>query len=179
MLVERQPRAQRAVWRELSPMVRRMGVRALPEGEVDDLVQDTFRVFFGRVHALRDPRALKAFLITIARRQIRAALRCKATARVVYLREPPDVIAAPVDLDARQALDRLAWILGRLSPVDRDAFVLRFVEGYELERVALALGASTSTTKRRIARAWRRVTLHARRDIALRDRPELARPSSR
>jgi len=47
--------------------------------------------------------------------------------------------------------------------------VLRHLEGLELVEVSRALGISLATTKRRLARAWRRVAVRARRDGALVD----------
>lgn len=166
-LVAREPWAQRIAWHRLSPMVRRMCTRAFPQGDVDDLVQEVFFVLFRRVHTLRDPRALRAFVMAIANHEIRAALRRKVSAQGSFLSKPPAPSTASADLEARQALDHLGRLLRRLNALDRHAFALRFIEGYDLEAVALALDASVTTAKRRIARAWKRVIFHAQRDGAL------------
>jgi RNA polymerase sigma-70 factor (ECF subfamily) len=170
MLVERDPWAQRIAWQRLSPTVRRMCMRVLgPQGEIDDLVQEIFLVFFRRVHALRDPRAMKAFVVSITAMVIRGVLRRKASTRVLYFPDPPDAVVVPADLDSRRALDRLNRILDRLNPVERTAFVLRFVEGQELSAISMCLGVSVATATRRVARAWRRVAFHSQRDAALVD----------
>jgi RNA polymerase sigma-70 factor (ECF subfamily) len=168
MLVEQNPEAQRTIWNQLSPMVRRMCTRAIPDGQVDDLVQDIFHIFFRQVHLLREPRALKAFIITITKHEIaRAARRRKASAQVFCHSDRPAGIARPADLDARKALEHLCIILARLNDVDRTAFALRFIERLALSEISQALGVSEATTKRRIARAWSRVTVHARQNTAL------------
>jgi RNA polymerase sigma-70 factor (ECF subfamily) len=57
--------------------------------------------------------------------------------------------------------------LDRLGTDDRTVFALRFLEGLELTEVSEALGVSLATTKRRVARSWRRVVAGVRRDEAL------------
>ena len=168
LLVEQNPLAQRVAWQRLAPIVRRMLTRVFGRAaEVDDLIQDTFLVLFKRVHELREPHALSAYVIAITARGIRYALRRRALARARFVAEDADGVAAPSDLEARQALDRLNWILERLNAGDRAAFILRFVEGRELSGISIALGVSVSTIKRRVARAWNRVLFQSRADAAL------------
>jgi RNA polymerase sigma-70 factor (ECF subfamily) len=50
---------------------------------------------------------------------------------------------------------------------ERTAFVLRFVEGMEIDDVAAALDVSVPTTRRAIARSWERMTMLANKDVAL------------
>jgi RNA polymerase sigma-70 factor (ECF subfamily) len=168
MLVEREPWAERLAWQRFAPTVRRMCGRVFDRGaDVDDLVQDIFLAFFRQVHALRDPRSMRAYVVSITRFAIRHALRRKATARLRYVSDPPRVVAAPPDVEAHQALDRLHQILDRLNPDDRTAFVLRFVEGKDPLEISQALSVSVTTAKRRISRAWKRVAFHARREASL------------
>ena len=168
LLVERNPLAQRIAWQRLAPMVRRMLTRVFGNVlEVDDLVQDTFLLLFKCVHQLRDPQALRAYVVSITVGGIRHALRHKTIGRARFVPKDADAIAAPFDLDARKAVDRLESILGQLRACDRSAFVQRFVEGRELSAISTALGVSVSTIKRRVARAWKRVIFHSRADASL------------
>jgi RNA polymerase sigma-70 factor (ECF subfamily) len=162
------PRAPRVVWHRFAPMVHRMLKRAFGPGyEIDDLVQEVFLVLFDRVSTLREPKALRAFVISITAHTIRRELRRKTAARWLHLGEAPAPRARDVDLDSREALARLYDILGRLGSDDRTAFTLRFLEGLELVEVAQAMGVSLATTKRRLTHAWTRVVTHAQRDAAL------------
>jgi RNA polymerase sigma-70 factor, ECF subfamily len=168
MLIEGDVRAPRVVWQRFAPMVHRMLRRAFgPDYEIDDLAQEIFLILFRRAHTLREPQALRAFVIAITAHTIRYELRRKAATRWLRFGEPAVAKAAEADLDAREALTRLYRILDRINSTDRTAFVLRFMEGLEIADVSLALGVSLATTKRRLARAWRRVVLHAKRDGAL------------
>jgi RNA polymerase sigma-70 factor (ECF subfamily) len=168
MLIDGDARAPRIVWQRFAPMVLRMLKRAFgPEYEVDDLAQEVFLVLFRRAHTLREPQAVRAFVIAITAHTIRYELRRKAALRWLRFGEPSIAKAADVDLDAREALSRLYLILNRLSSNDRTAFVLRFMEGLEVAAVSQALGVSLATTKRRLTHAWKRVVLYAQRDASL------------
>ncbi len=168
ILLDGDERAPRVVWKRFAPMVLRMLKRAFgPEHDIDDLAQEVFLVLFERVHTLREPKALKAFVIAITAHTIRYELRRKAATRWLRFGEPAVATAADVDLDSREALVRLYRILDRLRTDDRTAFVLRFIEGLELADVSQAMDVSIATTKRRLTHAWQRVAVYAERDPSL------------
>jgi RNA polymerase sigma-70 factor, ECF subfamily len=163
-------RAPRMVWQRFAPMVHRVLKRAFgPEHDIDDLVQEVFLVLFARVATLREPKALPAFILSIAAHSIRRELRRKAATRWLHFGNTPTARSREADLDSREALVRFYRILDRLSAGDRTAFVLRFFEGLELVEVAEAMGVSLATTKRQLAHAHGRILSHARRDAALVD----------
>jgi RNA polymerase sigma-70 factor (ECF subfamily) len=169
ILLEADGRAPRLAWQRFAPMVHRMLKRAFgPAHEIDDLVQEVFLTLFKRVHTLREPQALKAFVISITAHTIRYELRRKTALRWLRFGDPPDTAPASAsDLDAREAIVRLYRILDRQGSEDRTVFVLRYMEGLELVEVSQALGVSLATTKRRAGRSWRRVVASASRDAAL------------
>jgi len=151
------------VWQRYAPLVRGILRRSLgPYEDVEDPVQDVFLGFFRQIGGLRDPGALRSFLIGIAmhvavsalrRRRVRRWLRLTATGML------PDVPAGADEGDgrARDAMARLYAILDRLDDVGRLTFVLRYIEGLELTEVAEALGVSLATAKRRLAKVTARV----------------------
>ncbi|HXJ23928.1 MAG TPA: sigma-70 family RNA polymerase sigma factor [Polyangia bacterium] len=164
-------RSAREAWYRYGPTVRRVLLRALgPIAELEDLSQEVFITFFDRVATLRDPRTVTAFLMSITAFRIRHHLRWRWVRRWVV----PAGSAPPVDLrtiqaddDAREALQRFFAALDHLSPIDRTAFTLRFVEQLEMQQVADALGWSAATTKRRLAKIWKRLSALLRNDAAL------------
>jgi RNA polymerase sigma-70 factor (ECF subfamily) len=170
-LIERRPNAPAALWARFSPMVHRMLRRTLgPGADIEDVVQEVFLCVFQKVGGLREPRALRAFVISVTALTARYELRRRWVGRWVRLgRDPeaPDARAFHPDPEGRQALVRFYKILDRVKPVDRTAFALRFIEGLELSEVAEALGTSLATAKRRISRVWKRVSLLVERDPAL------------
>jgi len=178
-LIARDPQAPRVLWRRYAPMVFRMLRRALgPNHDLDDLAQEVFLCVFDKVPTLREPKALKAFVISVTMLTTRQELRRRWVRRWVRLSGTKDAAELEVvttDTDAREALQRFYAILDRVNAKDRSAFVLRFMEGLELTEVAAAMGLSLATTKRRLARVWGKVILLVERDPVLAHyRPKLA-----
>jgi RNA polymerase sigma-70 factor, ECF subfamily len=172
-LIAKNPAAPRVAWSRFSPLVRRILRRSLgPQHDVEDIVQDVFLCLFQRVHTLRDPVALKAFVIAITVRTVRYEIRRARVRRWVGLSrsaELPDLRVVNADNGARHALLHFYRALERINERDRTAFVLRFVEGMEAAEVAAALGVSVPTARRCFTRAWERVTFFAQRDPFLVD----------
>ena len=166
------------VWDRHAPLVQRVLRRALgPYEDVEDLVQDVFLGFFRQVGELRDPGALRSFLIGIAMHVAVSALRRRRVRRWLRLTDTgvlPDVSSDEGEggAQAREAMRRLYAILDRLDDAGRLTFVLRHIEGLELNEVAEALGVSLATAKRRLSKVTARVLVMIEADPLL---PEYAR----
>lgn len=167
-LMERHPQAPRVAWARFSPLVRRIVRRSLgPASDTEDAVQDVFVCLFEKAHTLRDPAALKAFIVAITVRTVRYQVRRRRVRAWVGLGDTgdlPDIRVVESNTESRQALMRFYRILDRVGSKDRAAFVLRFIEGMEVSDVASALETSVPTARRRFTRAYRRVSLLAGRD---------------
>jgi len=172
-LIEKNPSAPREAWKRFSPLVRRILRRTLgPQHDVEDIVQDVFLCLFERVHTLRDPVALKAFVIAITVRTARYEIRRARVRRWVGLSrtaELPDLRVVHADSTSQRALVHFYRALNRINERDRTAFILRFIEGMEAAEVATALDVSVPTARRCFTRAWERVTFFAGRDPFLVD----------
>jgi RNA polymerase sigma-70 factor (ECF subfamily) len=172
-LIAKRTEAARTVWQRFSPMVRRIIRRSLgPVSDAEDLVQEVFMQLFAKVHKLREPKVLKAFIISITTLTIRQELRRRKLKSWLGLR--PDAAALDMrvvqpDPIAREALLRFYSLLDRFNPRDRTAFVLRYIEGLELVEVASALGVSLATTKRSLAHVQERLARFVERDPLLAD----------
>ena len=170
-LIARDPKAPRTLWRRFAPMVFRMLRRALGPGhDVEDLAQEVFLCVFEKVPSLREPKALKAFVISITVLTTRSELRRLWVRRWIRLSGKGDATTKAVvhlDTDAREALGRFYAVLDRINAQDRTLFVLRFMEGLGLVEVAAASGLSLATTKRRLSRVWAKVILLVERDPVL------------
>ncbi|HYP91306.1 MAG TPA: sigma-70 family RNA polymerase sigma factor [Polyangiaceae bacterium] len=172
-LIAKNRDAPRVAWSRFSPLVRRILRRSLgPQHDVEDIVQDVFLCLFQRVHTLRDPVALKAFVIAITVRTVRYEIRRAKVRRWVGLSRSAELLDLRVvnaDTSARHALIHFYRALDRINQRDRTAFVLRFIEGMEAAEVAAALDVSVPTARRCFTRAWERVTFFAKRDPFLVD----------
>jgi RNA polymerase sigma-70 factor (ECF subfamily) len=165
------PGAAAAIWDRYYPFVRQVVARAMgPADEPDDLVQEVFLRLYRKLPSLREPAALRAFVLSIVTRVVKGELRTRWLRR--WLRpfgdgEPPELPADDQDLEAREALQRFYAILDGLGATHRAAFVLRHVQGLELVDVAAAVGVSLATIKRWLPRISRRVLAQAERDPLL------------
>jgi RNA polymerase sigma-70 factor (ECF subfamily) len=166
-----QPRAASEIWDRYAVLVRSLLRRTLGSQDVDDLAQEVFLRLFPALPQLRDPNALRSFLIGITLRVTGTELRRRRFRW--WLRLTPDgdldLHAAPGrdDAESSEALAHLYAILDKLGTHARMVFVLRHIEEMELAQVADTLGISLATTKRHLFRATARVHAMVERDPAL------------
>ncbi len=134
--------------------------------DADDAIQEAFLIAFSRLPSLREPAAFNGWLCQIAVNEVRGRLRKrKWFQRFALDREEDDVSLESLAFEGaspevRAELAKLDEVLSRMEPELRMAFVLRFVEGWELTEVATALDCSLATAKRRIRAAQQRVQKH-------------------
>ncbi|HEX2661054.1 MAG TPA: sigma-70 family RNA polymerase sigma factor [Polyangia bacterium] len=171
-LIRGDQRAPQQAWTRYSPMVYGMLRRTFgSDHRVEDLIQDVFFILFSKVRGLREPNALKAYIISITVMTIKYELRRKKTIKRLQgtdmLSHGDRLTTEQPDAGARQALNSFYALLERLNETDRTAFILRFFEGLGVIEVALALKVSVSTAKRRLARLRKRVVTLIRSSPAL------------
>jgi RNA polymerase sigma-70 factor (sigma-E family) len=123
------------------------GDRALAE----DLVHEAFVRLFGRFRDLRNPDAFAAYLRTTIVNTARSHFRRRRVERAYLervgpVREPP---AEPPDPTGR---DEIWHALGRLSPRQRAAIVLRYYEDLSEGQTADVLGVPVGTVKSLVSR---------------------------
>lgn len=124
--------------------------------EVDDLVQDVFLDAHQSIATLRDPGALKGFLATLTVRKAVRQLKRRKVRRFFGVDDAVDYarLADPAASPHERALVAEVYrVLDELPAEQRSAWVLRYVEGEKVERVAELCGCSLATIKRRIAAA--------------------------
>jgi RNA polymerase sigma-70 factor, ECF subfamily len=165
------PRAAIATWDKYAPRIFGIVQRAIgPADDTEDLTQDIFLRVFARVHTLKKPEALGSFILSIAIRVIKWQLRRRRVRKFLRLADDgnlPEVASASADAEARQALRRFYQILDDLPAEERTVFVLRHVEGMDLQEIARAVDRSLATIKRRLSRASAKVNARVLADPAL------------
>lgn len=146
------PAAPAQLWARCSPSIARLFAKTLgPCLEIEDLTQEVFLRVFVRLPSLRDPAALRGFVLSVAMNVLKWELRRRWVRRKVRLSDSgtlPDVEDAPADTEGRQALRRCYCIFDTLPANERLAFVCRYMEEMTLDETATALGVSVSTAKR-------------------------------
>ena len=160
------------LWDRYAPLVRRLLLRTLGSCfEIEDLTQEIFMRIFLRLPSLRDPSALRPFVLSFAANVLKWELRRRWIGRRVRLSQTgtlPDVESASADTEARHALRRCYLVLEELSTKERLAFAFRYMEGMTVKEVAAALDVSVSTAKRWLNRAASKVAERVSQDPDLR-----------
>ncbi len=164
--------AQSVVFRRYQEVVRRVLTRILREqDDVADALQDTFMKVFRSTSQLKDPGALRVWILRVAESvgldefRRRQRLRSRLTLDSERLELP--VVGA--SMEVRGALRDTWRVLSHLPREERAVFSMRFVEGLELARIAEASGLSLATVKRRLGRAETRFMALAQRQPGLAD----------
>src|SRR5688572_25328726 len=153
--------------------VQRVLARVLgPDPDRVDLIQDVFVTALTSFQRLKDPRALRPWLTSIAVFTARARIRKRARwsfFRFLPFDELPEQTAPSTPVEVSEALRCTYRVLGRMPAEERIPFALRVIDGMELTQVAEACGFSLATVKRRLTRAKQRFCELAREEPALSD----------
>ena len=119
------------------------------DGDIDDVVQETFVAASSHLHQLKEPSAARAWLVAIAVRRVKRHLGRRQRQRLLAVRVG-EVAAQFSDPRDRHAVDELYDALDRLPPDLRIPWVLARIEQFTLPDVAAFCGVSLATVKRRI-----------------------------
>ena len=154
------PTAATAIVSRHSDALARFAVNLGEREEVEELVQDTFVRAFGSLHSFRGDSALRTWLFTIERRLVldrrRAARRAPAvvpvteTSAVTEFTALDSMVAAETEQQVREAIERL-------SPTQREVFVLRVSEGMSYRDIAGVVGSTEGAARVHYHNAMRAV----------------------
>ena len=105
-----------------------------------DAVQSAWSIAWSRLHSLRDPDQVRAWLVAIAANEARHAVRRERRTTIVDISEAVDRHGSsdPADLISVVDLERA---LRKLGPDDRALLALRFVAGLDSTEIAAQLGS--------------------------------------
>jgi RNA polymerase sigma-70 factor, ECF subfamily len=152
------------------PLVERLVRRIMGhDPDLEDLVHDAFATILASIDQVRDEKAIRGWIASVAAHTAHHAIRRRKLTRWIFFwqkDEPPEP-AGEVDMSAREAVRRMYAALEQLPTAERVAFALRVIDEMPLEEVAEACGVSLATIKRRLGRAETRFKAIARRDPVL------------
>jgi RNA polymerase sigma-70 factor (ECF subfamily) len=140
--------------------------------EAADVLEETVITAWEKASSLRDPAALRPWLLRIATN--RALSRRRMTARLVAL----DVAVEPTASDAHGRVEaRLAILEGLrvLAPRERAAIALHYLADLPVEEVARAMGTSPNTVKTQLREALAKMRREMRDGADARTTPAEAR----
>jgi RNA polymerase sigma-70 factor (ECF subfamily) len=146
-------------------LARKLGARP----DVEDLLQEVFASALGSIHKLRDPTALRPWLIGITLSRLRAYDRWRRRKHWLTFLAPEELPELATSPDERHAemVREVCRLLARLPADERIALILHRVEGRSISASAGASGMSISTFKRRLSRGEARFFAQACRRPAL------------
>ena len=128
--------------------------------DVDELVQDTFVRAFDSLDSFRGDSSLRTWLFTIERRLLldrRRAERRRPDRKSVEEGDARTEFDALDAMVAGEAERRIRDALARLSPMQRDVFVLRVSEGQSYREIAEVLGSTEGAARVHYHNAMRAV----------------------
>jgi RNA polymerase sigma-70 factor (ECF subfamily) len=134
--------------------------------EAEDVVQEAFAAAFDRLSTLRQEHSFRPWVLQIAVRLVQRRFRRRKFLRAVGLDGERDdaTLSSEIDPGADPEmcaeLSKLDGVLRSLPTAPRIAWMLRFVEGYQLDEIAAACDCSMATVKRRISRAQSQIAEH-------------------
>lgn len=151
------PAAFEALYRKYARAALSVAVRVQGHAlDTEDIVHDAFLRAFDRLRDLEDASSFRPWLFQIMVRLLRSRMRRRRVLGMLGCNQEQ-----PIDLDAlvaegaspevRAELEEVYGLLRSLPVEQSICWVLRMVDGRQLEEVASMTGCSLATVKRRIA----------------------------
>ncbi|MFO0685446.1 MAG: RNA polymerase sigma factor [Sandaracinus sp.] len=155
--------AAQAIFRAHGARIHRTASRILgaADGDVDDVVQQTFLAAFEGAHGFDGRSSVATWLVGIATRRALDLARSRARrarwGNVTALFGFPGTAAAPTPDGAMEQRSLVERALAELTPDQRVVFVLSAVEGHTLQEVADMTATGVSTLHARLTAARKRL----------------------
>lgn len=152
------PRAFEMLVARHGPLMRAYTARILGSlTEADDVVQEAFTIAWRQLPTLRDPTAVKAWLMRIASRAAFSHARKRATEQPLplpLLERAMPLVTQPENVAVHNAqLEALSAALDKLPEEQRRCWLLREIAELSYDDIAAETGLPAATVRGRLARA--------------------------
>jgi RNA polymerase sigma-70 factor (ECF subfamily) len=125
--------------------------------EAADLVQTAFVRAYAQISRCRDPRRFGAWVFRILANACKDHLKNRRRRDITLDAEPPPAIRArsdpELDMERAEVSRLLETALATLPEIQREAFLLKHVEGLSYEEISEMLDVSVPALKMRVHRA--------------------------
>lgn len=145
---------------EHGPAVYRLARSVVQDASLaDDVTQDTFIKVWKNLHTLRDPGAIRSWILGIAHNTAVSTLRRVRDSATDPTRLPDREVGIATSrvVEGRIAASELVDALGELDALTREIVVLREVELMSYEDIADSLAVPIPTVKTRLLRGRRQL----------------------
>jgi RNA polymerase sigma-70 factor (ECF subfamily) len=126
----------------------------------EEAAQAAWVIAWRRLGDVRDPAAVRAWLVAIAANEARQALRRRRRRSVREIRVETDedlpYAVASADIDRIDRVD-MANLLAGLGSEERTLIAMRYALGMSSEEIGVAVGASAGTVRVRLSRLMNRL----------------------
>jgi RNA polymerase sigma-70 factor (ECF subfamily) len=120
----------------------------------EDVVQETLiRAWQNSENLVREPRMLRGWLLTVARRIVIDGWRTRQARPQEVELTSPDSMEAPDETDQALSLMVITEVIGRLGEEHRAAIYETYVRGRTIKEAAIVLGIPEGTVKSRLYKA--------------------------
>jgi RNA polymerase sigma-70 factor (ECF subfamily) len=120
------------------------------DGEIEELVQDTFVRAFASIDSFRGDSSLRTWLFTIQRRLLLDRRRAERRSKRHTSINEGDALTEYGALDslvADETQQRVGAAVGRLSPLQKEIFVLRVTAGLSYKEIAEVVGSTEGAAR--------------------------------
>jgi RNA polymerase sigma-70 factor, ECF subfamily len=142
--------ATELVQRHASALARFASSSGARSDEIDEVVQDTFVRAFGSLDGFRGDSSFRTWLFTIERRLMmdrRRSERRRPAGVGVTEEDAATEFDALDELVADEAAARVRRAMDRLTPTQREVFVLRVTEGMSYKEIATAVSTTEGAAR--------------------------------
>lgn len=137
------------VERHAPAVARYLGASGLDDGDIDDLLQETFIRAFGALDSWRKESAFRSWVVSIAANLLRDQFR-RARHRTTVPLDDGDLPSSEdpaATLEAREFERRMTEELGRLPRLQREVFLLRAQQGMDYDEIATLLDTTPGSAR--------------------------------
>jgi RNA polymerase sigma-70 factor, ECF subfamily len=134
-------------------------LRGLLGDDSDDVQQEVWLAVYRRIGGLTNPRAFRTWLFQTTRHRAIDFLRSRKRERDLLEDAAHEIEIAHAPDEGIGGLDQssIAAALGELSPVQREALLLRYQEEMTYAQIAVIVGCSIGTVRSRLHHAKQRL----------------------
>jgi RNA polymerase sigma-70 factor (ECF subfamily) len=144
--------------------------RTYSQMDAEDLTQDVFEQAYKKMNSLHDPQRFRAWLYSIAvnrcndflrKRKYLALLQVRTAQEQDFMNMAKDMNSYNKEIDKQRFWKQVKSMLYKLSVMENQVFMLRFMDQRNISEIAAILNKNESTIKTHLYRGLNKVRGHS------------------